>query len=73
MKSLIYLFLSVIVLVIGFLGYFGLHSWQIVSKQQAVQACLQTGKVTYKTEDGAEIVQPNQDWYEICLKAKGLQ
>jgi len=45
-------------------------TWQ---KYQAIDACSLAGHVTYITPDKATVEQPNKEWYEQCLKDKGLK
>jgi len=74
MKVIIQKLLVLLTLVLlGAGGYFVITTWQEKIRHDAIQTCFSTGEVTFQTQDGATIRQPSKEWYEQCLKDKGLK
>ncbi|PIS14577.1 hypothetical protein COT64_01860 [Candidatus Shapirobacteria bacterium CG09_land_8_20_14_0_10_39_12] len=47
--------------------------WETDRKYRSIDSCGKTGSVSYKTPDGATINEPSKEWYEKCLKDKGIR
>jgi len=65
--------LAAAVAVVGVMGNMTAQKWV---KQHAIDSCLKVASYTYEVGGGEgknSSVEPMKNWYEFCMKEKGLK
>ncbi|MBI4226066.1 hypothetical protein HY612_03035 [Candidatus Roizmanbacteria bacterium] len=65
--------LAAVIAAVGVMGNMTAQKWV---KQQAIDSCLKTSSYTSEvggTEGRNSSVEPMKNWYEFCMKEKGLK
>lgn len=70
MKYIIGVLITILAVAISIVAYITV---QKIAYNQAIDGCMQAGRLTFKNAQGYEANTPDNYWYQLCMKEKGYK